>query len=91
VPAMGLGLAPVPEAGTSARAIDHMPYATFLALRWLGSSTSQGVQAGAPISGSTSSKASRRCSLPLSALLRGIADELWSQEVIDGLSRSLLR
>jgi hypothetical protein len=35
---------PCLEAGTSARAMDHLPYAAFLTLRWSGSPTSQGVQ-----------------------------------------------
>jgi hypothetical protein len=37
-----------------------------------------------------SSRASRRCGLPLTALLRGMIDQLWSQAVFDELFRLLV-
>jgi hypothetical protein len=91
LPAMGLGLAPMP--GGADQSTRHgifalRPLSKVALVRY---ANVPGRPAGAPISGTRSSRASRRCSLPPSALLRCRDYGLRSQGVLDGLFRSVLR
>jgi hypothetical protein len=89
--APGQGLTPGP--GGRRQCMRHMP--VIAGARTHGQRRLSGIAlvmfANIQISGTRSSRASRRCSLPPSALLCGMADGLWSQGVVEVLSRLSLR